>query len=71
MPWISQGRDFVRVGKSASANLANWEQDKPEPDVLVPVGRVVPVAVRRTAVPGTIAKGTPAKHPIPALGTKP
>jgi len=47
--------------------LPTWEQDKPEPEVLVPAGREVPAAARRTAVPGTIAKGTPAKHPIPAL----
>jgi len=48
------------------ARRLSWGQDNPEPNVVVPVVRVVVVAVRRPAVPRRVVPATAAIHAVRA-----
>ncbi len=52
-------------------DLVSWEQDKPEPVVVVPVAGFVPVAIRATTVPGVVVPATAAEDPVRASGQNP
>ena len=47
--------------------LADRTTHTPEPDVVVPVPGVVPVAVRGAQVPGLVVEGAATEHPPPVV----
>ena len=49
----------------------SWAQDKPEPEVVVPVVGSVPVAVGASAVPGVVVPAAASDHPVRASGRQP
>ncbi len=70
-PW---GRTYPEDGiPSGSASRhppgpVSSRQGKPEPVVVVPVARVVPVAIRGAAVPGVVVPAPAPNDPVRALG---
>ncbi len=62
-----------RPGQQAGIRygLVSWEQDKPEPKIVVAIVRLVPVAIGRPAVPGRVVPAPAADHPVRALGRNP
>lgn len=72
LPQYKTGMEF-RPGQQAFIrySLVSWEQGKPEPEVVVAIARLVPVAVSGPAVPGRVVPATAADNPLRALGRNP
>ena len=66
-----QGRDFVRVSRQVSTWSGELGKNKPEPQVVVAVARLVPVAIGRPAVPGVVVPAAATVHPVRTLGRNP
>ena len=60
-------RDGGAVGSVVEASTSRWSSGHTKAQVVVAVGRVVPLAVARLAVPGVVVPATPAVHPVRAL----
>jgi hypothetical protein len=62
-----------RPGQQAGSchGLVSWEQDEPEPQVVVAVAGLVPVAVGGPAVPGGVVPAPAADDAVRALGRHP
>jgi len=66
-----QGRDFVRVSRPVSTWSGELGKSKPEPQVVVAVAGLVPVAIGRPAVPGVVVPAATAVHAVRTLGRNP